>query len=83
MSFKEFYKKSAYGALRMNWMPEDVKKDLLTLIENEDKHIGVFLITNHILGEDGELHCQGFEATYYWRHFSLRSPWKMKRTYRC
>ena len=83
MTFKEFYKKSTYGALRMEWLPEDVKKDLLTRIDNKDKHIGVFIYAYHTLGEDGNFHCEGFDMSYYWRHFSLRFPWKMKRVHRC
>ena len=83
MTFKEFYKKSTYGALSMEWLPEDVKKDLLTRIDNEDKHIGVFIYAYHTLGEDGNFHCEGFDVSYYWRHFSLRFPWKMKRVHRC
>ena len=83
MTFKEFYKKSTYGALDMEWLPKDVKEDLLTRIDNEDKHIGVFIYASHILGEDGHLHCDGYYISYYWRHFSLRFPWKMKRVYRC
>ena len=64
MTFKEFYKKSTYGALQLEWLPEDVREDLLTLIDKGDKHIGVFIFTSHALDESGHLHCEGFNVSY-------------------
>lgn len=83
MTFKEFYKNSGYGALKMEWLPEDVKEDLLARLNNDDKHIGIFVYSSYTLGEDRHLHFESFNISYYWRHFSLRFPWRMKRVYRC
>lgn len=67
MTFKEFCKTHKLGWYRVEELPEDVKKDLSELLENDDKHIGFTIYQSHITDDNGNIHFQGMKIGYYWR----------------
>ena len=70
MGFIEFYKKKCkyHRWWTEEELPEDVKKDLWKLLENDDKRIGFAVLHNHRLNpETNELEFKGMVVGYYVR----------------
>ena len=69
MGFIEFYnqnkKKRSFWS--SDCLPDDVRKDLFNLLENDDKRIGFIIFHVYVIQKNGSRECDGMDIGYYVR----------------